>query len=71
MFLTWQLAVCISIFFFGSISISAKKLVCTGWVLWTLIMVLPVYPLWVGAIQMANIVLTYNVSSSIMKGKHR
>lgn len=71
MFLTWQLAVCISIFIVGSISIPAKKLVCTGWVLWTLIMVLPVYPLWVGAIQMANIVLTYNVSSSIMKGKHK
>ena len=71
MFLTWQLAVCISISIVGGISIPAKKLVCTGWVLWTLIMVLPVYPLWVGAIQMANIVLTYNVSNSIMKGNNK
>ena len=70
MFLAWQIAVCISIVFAGSISLPAKKLVSTGWILWTLIMVLPVYPLWVGAIQIANIVLTYNVSGSITKGKN-
>ena len=70
MFLAWQFAVCISIVFAGSISLQAKKLVSTGWILWTLVMVLPVYPLWVGAIQVANIVLTYNVSSSITKGKN-
>ena len=70
MFLAWQFAVCISSVFAGSISLHAKKLVSTGWILWTLIMVVPVYPLWVGAIQIANIVLTYNVSSSITKGKN-
>jgi hypothetical protein len=70
MFLAWQFAVCISIFFVGSISLPAKKLVSTGWISCTLIMVLPVYPLWVGAIQISNIVLTYNVSSPIIKRKH-
>jgi hypothetical protein len=69
MFLAWQFAVCISIVFVGSFSLPAKKLLSTGWILWTLIMVLPVYPLWVGAIQIANIVLTYNVSNSIIKEK--
>jgi hypothetical protein len=64
MFLGWQIAVCVSIVVAGLVSLTALRVVAIGWVVWTLIAVLPIYASWVGIFQLANIATTYGVISS-------
>ena len=61
MFLGWQIAVCVSIAVAGFVSLTALRVVAIGWVVWTLIAVLPIYASWVGIFQLANIATTYGV----------
>ena len=63
MFLGWQIAVCVSIVVAGLVSLTALRVVAIGWVVWTLIAVLPIYASWVGIFQLANIATTYGVIS--------
>ena len=64
MFLGWQIAVCVSIAVAGFVSLTALRVVAIGWVVWTLIAVLPIYASWVGIFQLANIATTYGVINS-------
>ena len=69
MFLGWQIAVFVSIALAGAVSLNSLRAVAIGWVIWTLIAVLPVYASWVGIFQLANIALTYGVVSTKRNSK--
>ena len=69
MFLGWQIAVCVSIALAGMVSLNSLRVVTIGWVVWTLVAVLPVYAPWVGIFQLANIALTFGVIKSKSNSK--
>ena len=64
MFLAWQIFVCASIVGARMVSKKALRVVASCWLAWTLIAVLPVYALWVGVFQLANLAISYTVMSS-------
>lgn len=69
MFYFWQVVVFVSVIGAAFSSRRGLFLVSAGWVLWTLWVAVPNYTLWVGALQLVNVLVAYRVGLWLFKSR--
>jgi hypothetical protein len=67
MFYIWQVVVFASILGAAFSSRRGLLLISAGWALWTLWVAIPNYSLWVGAVQLVNVLVAFRIGLRLLK----